>query len=82
MPSCEEKKAVFPAVINLWGIIVIIRRPVRFLLSFSEGYKTLIPIPIGSHYKTDNFQSIFLTFPTYQFFRTWYHFKDGSVLFQ
>ena len=39
MPSCEEKKAVFPAVINLWGIIVIIRRPVRFLLSFSEIIK-------------------------------------------
>jgi len=39
MPSCEDKKAVFPAVINLWGIIVIIRRPVRFLLSFSEIIK-------------------------------------------
>ena len=39
MPSYEEKKAVFPAVINLWGIIVIIRRPVRFLLSFSEIIK-------------------------------------------
>ena len=47
-----------------------------------KGYITLIPIPIGSHYKTDNFHSIFLAFPTYQFFRTWYHFKDGSVIFQ
>ena len=39
MPSCEEKKAVFLAVINLCGIIVTIRRPVRFLLSFSEIIK-------------------------------------------
>jgi len=39
MPSYEENKAVFSAVINLWGSIVIIRRPVRFLLSFSEIIK-------------------------------------------
>ncbi|KAH3746788.1 hypothetical protein DPMN_181204 [Dreissena polymorpha] len=35
MPSYEEKKAVFQAVINLWGIIVIICRRPR---GYNRGY--------------------------------------------
>jgi hypothetical protein len=39
IPSYNEKKAVFSEVTNLWGSIVIICRPVRFLLLFSEIIK-------------------------------------------